>query len=355
MKLALITDTHFGARGDNPAFNEFFFKFWENTFFPYLQENNITTVVHLGDVVDRRRFINFTTLHNLRKRFVSRLKEMNIDFHVIVGNHDVPYRNTNEVNAMEELFSLQDNLKIYSAPKTVTFDGTDISLIPWINHTNMNEILEYIKQSPAQICFGHFEIAGFEMDRGNVCHEGLSREMFDKFDIVYSGHFHHKSTDGHVTYLGNTYEMTWADYNDKRGFHIFDTTTRELDFIENPYRMFHKVLYDEKQETLETVANKNYEQYKNAIVKVIVASKSNPVLYDMFLDNLYKVTPLDLTIVEDFTDYSEISDDDIVDQSDDTVTLLDKYIDGIEIDLDKTKLKNQIREIYLEAQNLETK
>jgi hypothetical protein len=91
------------------------------------------------------------------------------------------------------------------------------------------------------------------------------------------------------------------------------------------------------------------------MVKVIVASKSNPVLYDMFLDNLYKVTPLDLTIVEDFTDYSEISDDDIVDQSDDTVTLLDKYIDGIEIDLDKTKLKNQIREIYLEAQNLETK
>lgn len=355
MKVALITDTHFGARGDHPAFNEFFFKFWENVFFPYIEKNNIKTVMHLGDIVDRRRFINYTTLHNLRKRFIERLIGMDIDFHVIVGNHDVPYRNTNDVNAMNEMFGFHPSVTIYSKPKTVMFGSTEIAIIPWINNTNMSDTLDFISSTPAQICFGHFEITGFEMDRGNVCYDGLSKTIFDKFDTVFSGHFHHKSTDGRIMYLGNTYEMTWADYNDKRGFHVFDTETRELEFIENPYRMFHKIVYDDRLETLESISDKNYEQYRDIFLKVVVSNKSNGLLYDMFLDNIYKVSPLDLTIVEDFTDYSEISEEDIVDQSDDTVTILDKYIEGIEVGVDKSKLKNLMRDIYLEAQNLETK
>jgi len=353
MKIALITDTHFGARGDHPAFNEFFFKFWENIFFPYIIDNNITTVVHLGDMVDRRKYINFTTLHSLRKRFINRLEELDIDFHVIVGNHDVPYRNTNEVNAMEELFSTR-NMTIYSYPETATFDKTQIAIIPWINHTNMNDTIEFIKKTPAKICFGHFEISGFEMDRGNVCHDGLSREFFDKFETVYSGHFHHRSSDGHITYLGNTYEMTWADYNDTRGFHVFDTDTLELEFIENPYKMFYKIVYDDKLETLESIEQKDYDMYKNSYVKVIVANKTNPILYDLFLDNMYKASTIDMSIVEDFTDYSEISDEDIVDQSDDTITILEKYIDALELSIEADKLKTIMREIYKEAQNLES-
>ena len=59
MKICLINDTHAGARGDSLLFNEFFFKFWEGTFFPYLKENNIKQIIHLGDVVDRRKYINY--------------------------------------------------------------------------------------------------------------------------------------------------------------------------------------------------------------------------------------------------------------------------------------------------------
>ena len=350
MKIALITDTHFGARGDHPVFNEFFFKFWENTFFPYLEENKITTVVHLGDIVDRRRFINFTTLHNLRKRFIQKLIDMNIEFHVIVGNHDVPYRNTNEVNAMDELFGFHPDVNVYSEPVTLNFNGTDIALIPWINHSNMVDAMEFIDDTPAQICFGHFEISGFEMDKGLLCKEGLDRKLFNKFDIVYSGHFHHKSTDGNITYLGNTYEMTWADYDDKRGFHIFDTSTRELTFIENPYTMFHKIVYDDSNETIKSINERDYSIYSERMVKVVVLNKTNPILYDMFLDNLYKVTPLDISIVEDFSQYGEyMASDDDVNQADDTMSILDKYIDSLDLEINKDKLKNIIREIYVEA------
>ena len=105
-KVACITDTHWGARNDSLAFLEYFHKFYDNIFFPYLEANNIRTVIHLGDIVDRRKFINYIILHKFKNDFIFRLKKMGIDFHVIIGNHDVPYRNTNEVNSMRELFGV---------------------------------------------------------------------------------------------------------------------------------------------------------------------------------------------------------------------------------------------------------
>ena len=44
MKIAIITDTHFGARNDSVQFDEYFYQFYEGQFFPYLQKNNIKTV-----------------------------------------------------------------------------------------------------------------------------------------------------------------------------------------------------------------------------------------------------------------------------------------------------------------------
>lgn len=353
MKIALITDTHFGARSDSPQFNEYFFKFWEETFFPYLETQGIKQIIHLGDVVDRRKFINYVILNSVRNRFVKRMNNLGIRMDVLVGNHDVPFRNTNEINAIRELFGDDEYINVISEPRTIEYDGFPIAMIPWINATNYKDTLEFMKKSPARIAMGHLEVIGFEMDRGNVCLTGMKREVFQKFETVYTGHFHHRSSDGHVTYLGNTYEMTWADYNDKRGFHVFDTKSQDLEFIENPYRMFHKLLYDDSTETLESVEQYDFTPLHNTMVKVVVVKKDNPILFDKFMDILYKAQPLDITIVEDFTDYSEVSDTDVIDQADDTVTILDKYIDTIEIGLDKAKLKNILRDIYFEAQNLE--
>ena len=196
---------------------------------------------------------------------------------------------------------------------------------------------------------GHFELAGFEMDRGNICHEGMDKNVLSKYDVVLSGHFHHKSSSGNIHYVGTPGEMTWSDYNDKRGFHIFDTETRELTFIENPFKMFHKVVYNDDHETVETVKSKNFDKYTNTIVKVIVAKKIDPYLFDVFMDKVYKSQPHDVSVVEDFTDYTQISDEDVIDQADDTMTTLSKYVDSLQIDLDKERLKTYMREVYVEA------
>lgn len=352
MRIALINDTHAGARGDSLLFNEFFFKFWENTFFPYLKEHGITHIIHLGDVVDRRKFINYVILNQWRKRFFDVLQKEGITMDVIVGNHDVTYKNTNEINAMHELFDHYDNIKVYTEPQENVYDGLKVQLMPWINSSNYDQSLEALRVTTAEIVMGHFEIAGFEMDKGNIAHEGLDRKTFNRFDMVLSGHFHHKSTDGTITYLGNQYEITWIDYGDERGFHIFDTDKRDLTFVANPYKMFHKIIYDDTQQDFAFWNAYDFDQYANTFVKVIVVNKQNAYMFDTVIDNLHKAGVADVAVVEDFTD-TIIDDGDLVDQAEDTMTILSKYIDGLSTNVDSSKLKGLMRELYVESLNVE--
>jgi len=355
MKIALITDTHWGARNDNVIFSNYFRKFYDNIFFPLLEERNIKTLIHLGDVVDRRKYINFKTANDLRENFVERLWKMGVDTHFIIGNHDIFYKNTNDINSMTELFTTPDGLYepwVYSSPREVDFDGTKIIMMPWITSDNYTECMDAIKKSSSQIMMGHLEISGFLMNHNQVCDYGVDMNTFSKFDLVYSGHFHHKSTQGSITYLGNPYEITWSDYNDARGFHIFDTKTRELEFIQNPYHMFHKIYYDDTKETFETIKEKNYEKYTGSIVKVIVVQKQNPYWFDTMLDELYKVEAVDISVVENI-DLEFENDDSVIDEAEDTLTILSNYIDTLNIQKDKKELDTLIRTLYNEALDYE--
>lgn len=354
MKICILGDTHFGMRGDSLDFHKYIEKFYTNTFFPYLKENDITTVVQLGDLFDRRKFINFNSLYLCRKYFFDKLRENNITLHTLLGNHDVSYKNTLQVNSSELLLKEYDNIIVHNSFNTVSFDGIDIDIVPWLCDDNEVEILSQIKQSKSQICFGHFEIAGFEMDRGNVCQVGIDKSIFSKYDIVLSGHFHHRSDNGNIFYVGTPNEMTWSDYNDPRGFVIFDTHTREQEFVQNPYRMFYKLNYnDELEHFAEGYKSSfmDYSIYEGCYVKVVVVNKLNPFLFDMVIDNLYKVGAADISIVEDFTDLTV--DDETIDQAEDTVTILSKHIDNLTLNVDNDKLKSLMRELYVEALNTE--
>jgi DNA repair exonuclease SbcCD nuclease subunit len=254
MKIALVTDTHWGVRNDNLTFLDYFDKFYKNIFFPELERQGIRTVLHLGDIVDRRKYISYVTLRRLKEGFIEPCLYNGIDLHVIIGNHDVPYKNTNEINAMQELFD-SAGINYYSSPKQVDFgDGIPHAIIPWINNSNYADTMEFMKLTDAQVVFGHFEIAGCLMDRGNMNEHGMKISDFKRFDRVMSGHFHHKSTTQNIDYLGCPYELTWSDYQDPKGFHIYDTETRELEFIQNPYTMFNKVFYNDEGKTLDRVA-----------------------------------------------------------------------------------------------------
>ena len=306
----------------------------------------------MGDLFDRRKYINFNSLHLCRQYFFDRCQILGIKVHTLLGNHDVAFKNTLEVNSTGLLLNEYENVEYYDDFQTVDFDGVSIDVVPWICANNEKETFESMKESKAQICFGHFEIAGFEMDRGNVCDTGLDKKLLSKYDMVLSGHFHHKSSQGNVTYVGTPYEMTWSDYNDPKGFHIFDTETRELEFVKNPYAMFNKVVYDDANTDFEYWNNYDFSSLKDTYVKVVVLNKQNPFLFDHVIDKIYKMSVSDLSIVEDFSD-TIILDDDIIDQAEDTITILNKYIDNLELDVSSDKLKTIMRELYIEALNTE--
>lgn len=354
MKIALITDTHFGARSDSQVFQDYFHRFYENIFFPYLEDNNIKTCIHLGDVVDRRKYINYKTLNYVRNNFIGKLWEHNIDTHILIGNHDVYYKNTNDVNSMIELFSTTDGKIepwIYDVPKEVVFDDTKILMMPWINNTNYDTCMKFINNTNAEIMMGHFEISGFEMYQGSWCDSGMDAKIFNKFDMVLSGHFHHKSTNGNITYLGNPYEINWGDYNDPRGFHILDTETRELTFIQNKYKMFHKIYYDDSDKNFEDFKNADYSEYKGSFVKIIVTEKNNPYWFDVMMDGLYKSNVNDVSVVENID--MDFEDDDMINEAEDTLTILSKYVDSLNIKNNKKELDILLRNLYNEALDME--
>ena len=351
MKVALITDTHFGARNDNQNFNEYFFQFYENQFFPYLKEHNITNVVHLGDVMDRRKYVSYRIAKDFRERFIDKFE--GIIFQMLGGNHDTFYKNTNEVNSLQELVDgRHKNITVYEKSTEVEFDGCKILFVPWINTENMSHTMKMLQTSDAQICMGHLELNGFEMQKGLVMDHGWDKQEFKRFDMVMSGHYHHKSDDGQIFYLGTPYEIYWNDWNDPKGFHVFDTEKRELERIVNPYTIYSKIYYDDTVSIFDD--NHDMSAYKNKYVKLVVVNKKDLYQFDKFVDRLLQADCHEVKIIEDFSelDASNVSDD-IVENTEDTMTLLERYIDDLPIDLSKDRLKNTTRELYIEAQDLE--
>ncbi len=262
---------------------------------------------------------------------------------------------------MEILMKDYPYFTIYSEAQDVVIDGVTVSVIPWINSSNLDKTLKYVKKTKAQICFGHLELKGFEMDQGHVCIYGMEKNIFSKFEIVLSGHFHHKSTDGQFYYLGAQYQLTFGDVNDVRGFHTFDTETRELKFIPNPYQIFHKFIYDDTNDenmTFEKIKETDFSMYRDCYIKVLVLNKKNPYLFDLVIDKLQKVNPTDLSVMEDFTlmDSTEEYKISGEEQGEDTLTYLGRYVDGLDLTerVDKKRLKNVLRELYIESVNLDS-
>lgn len=351
MKIAIVSDTHYGVRSDNVNFLDNTKKFLDNVFFPYIDQNSISAVVHLGDLVDRRKYININTATRLRVDFLDKLYQRNLDVHFIVGNHDTFYKDTNEVNALKELVkNAYSSFKTYTKhAECVNFDGVPILFIPWICDDNREQILNEIQTASAQIAMGHLEIQGFEMFRGSVVSHGQDRSIFSRFDIVMSGHFHHRSSDGHIFYLGSHGEFTWSDYDDPRGFHVFDTATRSLTFIENPYRMFKKIWYDE-----EAKEELDLSEYKDCIVKVIIQNKTDLYEFDKFIEKLEAVNPIEVQIVEDNLNLNLEEDENIVNEAGSTLDIFKKYIDGYDLKtVDKDQLNKKIIELYTEAISIE--
>ena len=329
-------------------------KFLDEIFFPTLDREGITNIIHLGDLVDRRKYINYLTAKRLRDDFLAPLYEKNITMYVIAGNHDTFYKNTNSVNALRELVvGKYDNIRVYDeTPIEIYPDGKPILLLPWICDENREASFQAIQSSKAPIVMGHLELNGYEMYRGHINDHGDDPKIFDRFDVVCSGHYHTKSSSGNIHYLGTPAQYTWSDYGDTKGFHILDTATRELSFIVNPNDVFHKFYYDDLNKQMDQVLVFDAEQYKDSYVKVIVKNKTNPYWFDLVIDRLEKSGAADLQVVDDHFNLDLEADSDIVSEAEDTMCIIRNYIGSMNINTDRKRVESIIQELYIEAHNI---
>ena len=340
MRVAVITDTHWGARKGSKLFHDYFEQFYKNIFFPTLEQYGITTVIHMGDAFDSRKSIDYQSLEWAKRVVFEPLK--NYQVHMIVGNHDSYYKNTNNTNSPQLLLKDYPNIQTYSSPTEIKVENLNILLLPWICMENEEQSLKMIKKTKANVVMGHLELQGFRVNRSIVMEHGLEANLFKNFKKVFSGHYHTRSNNGTVFYLGNPYEIYWTDVNDTRGFTIFDTETLEHTPIDNPYKMFYNIYYeDTNYQTFDT------REYENKIVKVVVRKKSDTKKFEKFIDKLYTSNIAELKIIENF-DIQEPENFEAF-ENEDTISILNRYIEEAEINLDKSIIQKMMQEIYQEA------
>ena len=343
MKIAIITDQHFGARKNSKLFHDYFLKFYNNIFFPTLEKEGITTVIDMGDTFDIRKSIDFGALTWAKNNYFDRLESMGITLHSIVGNHTAYYKNTNDVNAVDLLLREYDNVKTYSEVSSIEIGGCNILLVPWINKENEDKSFRSINMSQASICMGHLELNGFRATPGHMMEHGMEWSIFKKFNKTYSGHYHCRSNQENIYYLGNPYEMFWNDVNDEnRGFHIFDTETLEHTPVNNPYRLHKIIFYNDQDYQLFDA-----RELENKIVKVVVRNKSDGKKFEKFIDKLYSANVAELKVVENFG-LQEAEEFEAF-ESEDTLSILNRYVQESEVNLDKSRIQKMIQETYQEA------
>ena len=351
MKLAILNDTHCGIRNSSEIFTENAERFYDEVFFPYLIENDIKQIVHLGDYYDHRKFINFKALSANRKHFLQRLRDLGISMDIIPGNHDTFYKNTNELNSLKELLGhYMNEVHIVMEPTVMNYGSLKLGLIPWICQDNYDKSMDFISKCDADIIGAHLELSGFEVMRGMKHHGGMDPGLFKRFELVLSGHFHVGSHQGNIKYLGSQMEFFWSDAHDPKYFHVLDTETREIEAIHNPITLFEKIVYDD-----EKIDYNSYEtpHLKGKFVKIVVKNKSDLFTFDRFVDRVLNTSPHELKIQENFEEFMGDAVEDESVSLEDTTTLLDTYVDNVETDLDKSLIKIQMRDLMKEAQSLE--
>jgi DNA repair exonuclease SbcCD nuclease subunit len=351
MQIAVLNDSHCGIRNSSEIFLDNAKDFYENVFFPECEKRGIKHILHLGDYYDHRKYINFKALNHNRKHFLSVLRDRGMTMDIIPGNHDTYFKNTNDLNSLKEcLGHYMNEIHIIMDPTVMEYGSLKIALLPWICADNYNQSMKFIKECKADWLGGHLEFTGFDVMRGVQHHGGMNHKLFEKFELVLTGHFHCSSRKDNVWYLGSQMEFFWSDAHDPKYFHIIDTETREVEKIRNPHTLFEKIVYND-----EKIDYNNYDlaNLNKKFVKVVVVNKSDTFLFDRFIDKIQNQNIYELKIAENFNEFLGENVEDEGLEIEDTTQLVDDYIDGVDTDLDKDRIKVNMRELMTEAQALE--
>lgn len=343
-KIVVLGDTHFGARNSNKIVEHWQERFFNEVFWPYVEDNSIKTVIQLGDWFDNRKWINLQTMAFQKRVFVERVQQNNIQVHTIIGNHDIPFRHSLDMSSPVQILGHEPNFTVWDNIGKITIDDVTFTMLPWICNENEVDSLETISAG-GDILVGHLEIAGFNLHGNHKSLEGLPAANFTKWNKVWSGHYHTQSQNGNINYMGTPYQMSWNDYMPKCGFWVFDTHDRSETFINNPLRYFHRIDWNDGYVG-------ELQHIANSYVKLTVKKKTDFEAFEKFVDQINFHNPYELKIVESFEEFNSDNVAELIKLST-TEELISEYIDDVATHTDKEKVKLMMHSIYEEAIRME--
>ena len=229
----ILGDMHLGIRSNSQEWLEIQRDFYENVFIPTLKKNVQPgdVLVQVGDAFDNRQSINLKVLHYAIDLF-ERLGQI-IPTHVIVGNHDIWAKKSNDVSAIDSIKWIP-NVHVYKEPVEYTWSNRKVLLMPWRRDTDHEA--ETLAEFPnSNIVFCHSEVRGVALNSKVKNEHGSDSQNFDRYDAVYSGHIHYRQKKGQLRMVGTPYQLTRSDSGNPKGFDLVNLETMEETFFENKY------------------------------------------------------------------------------------------------------------------------
>lgn len=259
MRIFMITDTHFGIYLNNL---DKWLNMMESTFYdfviPYLKENTKEgdVLIHLGDLFDNRNSLPIIVINKVEKI----LKEISdiLPLHIMVGNHDLWNKGSNDVNSVRLFGYMNKNIKVYESTTVLELGGQEIVLMPWVE--KRIDMINQISKNPGDYLLCHSDLNGCKMHLNSIAHRNADKidvEEFRNYKKVFSGHIHITQDQNNFKFIGSLYQMDRNDYGDQKGITILDLDTDEISFIPNTYSPIFKkvrVMNEEDVDDLDELA-----------------------------------------------------------------------------------------------------
>jgi DNA repair exonuclease SbcCD nuclease subunit len=332
METVVFADLHFQKPSWGYATDYALKKFFHQQFWPLIKKRNIHRIIQLGDFTHDKKTINKQTADLIGECFTLPAQDLDLDVILICGNHDAYFRDKNNINSLRTLFRNTG----FTIVDTEVEKFNNSVYIPWGFDPKMY---------PAKYAFGHFEIKGFEYQKGITCNSGSEQSDFGFFERVLAGHFHRKNAIGNTMYLGSVIALDFGEVDSEHGFAIFDDETGNFEFIKTEIEVFKKIIYKP--------GNTDYlkEDFKDKVISITVLDSENKEEYNKFLEFIYSQKPIDVRIVSLEGELKNIMNIENVEGIENILSLSKKYIDGMELSkpMDNRTLYEIYERIYKEA------
>jgi len=297
-KIAILGDLHIGFKGGNESFLEFQTE-WLKKFLQKCKDEGVTNIIQTGDFFDIRKTTPNNIIHWVINVFNPMVIESGIPWDIIVGNHDIFFKHSNEMYTSQILTAINPTLiNVYNRPLTKNICGIDFYLCPWLDKANSESLDKDLTSTKALYGVGHLELAMFPMYQGNLAEHGLDASKFKQFKTFFSGHYHTISESQNIVYVGSPYHLTWMDCVDgvNRGWFLFDCSNGSYKLMKNEEyeTLFSFVEYDEDH----TYTKEDLLPYQGTIMKILVVKKDNKTKFLKFKEILNNLDLISYSVID---------------------------------------------------------